>query len=175
MSKILSLIGFAVLLVWSWSSVQSASRSTHLSTHTQIQNKLGEIIKATLAAKKPQAQNIQILKIWSEFESQHKIKAYFTYKYTETAENAEASEQIVNGQASLYQEPTEDKSTEKWVLQSVSTLNESITFTEGLVISPDMAIPDATNPDVNIQDQTNPSSSPAPTQPAPAPENKQSH
>lgn len=141
MSKILSLIGFSILLAWSWRSVQSASKSTVLSTHVQIQSKLSEIIKATLQAKKPNAQNITILKIWTQHEGPHKIKAHFTFRFNEISENTETSEQTVNGYAYLFHEPSEDKNTEKWVLQSVKTQNEAITFTEGVVISPDMIVP----------------------------------
>lgn len=168
MSKILSLIGFTILLVWSWNSVQSASKSTHLSTHSQIQSKLSEIIKQTLQTKKPNAQNITILKIWTAYENQHKIKANFTYKYNEITEASESAEQVVSGEAFLYNEPSEDKTTEKWILQSVRTLNEAITFTEGVVISPDTEVPAELNTTTPINESTTPTAQP-PAEP------KQSH
>ena len=136
MKKIISPLVLAILLVWSWQVVHTES-AIGFETHSGVQLKLAELIGNTLIAKKPEAENLQIIRIWTAPLSDNKIQAVFSYKFTEKTEDTETAEKIIQGEAVLYREPTEDPTIDKWVLQSVRTQLESLNFNEGSVVLPE--------------------------------------
>jgi hypothetical protein len=139
MKKIISPLVLAVLMYWSWNVVHTPS-AIGFETHSGVQLKLAELIGNTLIAKKPEAENLEIVKIWTSPLSENKIRAVFTYKFTEKSQDStdlESADKLIQGEAVLYREPTEDPTLDKWVLQSVRTQLESLNFNEGSVVLPE--------------------------------------
>lgn len=143
MKKIISPLVLALLMFWSWNVVHTPS-AIGFETHSGVQVKLAELIGNTLIAKKPEAENLQIVKIWTAPLGENKIRAVFTYKFTEKSEDSETADKIIQGEAVLYREPTEDPTLDKWVLQSVRTQLESLNFNEGSTVLPESEEPAAT-------------------------------
>lgn len=135
MKKIVSLIVFVAALVWTWNVIHT-SEAVGFETHSGIQLKLAELIKNTLASKKPNAKDLAITRLWTESLGENKVRAVFAYKFVDTSESGEALEQVIEGEAVLYREPSEDESVDKWTLQSVKTTNDIVVFTEGSTITP---------------------------------------
>lgn len=136
MKKIVSPLVLAALLIWTWQIVHTQS-AIGFETHSGVQVKLAELIGNTLQAKKPEAEDLQIVKIWTAPLSDNKLQAVFTYKFTEKTEDSEKAEKLIHGEAVLYREPSEDPTLDKWILQSVRTQLESLNFTEGSVVLPE--------------------------------------
>lgn len=136
MKKIVSLVIFIAALVWTWNIIH-ISPAIGFETHSGIQMKLGELIKATLSAKKPHATDLSIMRLWTETVDANKVRAIFAYKFTEPTDEGESLEQIIEGEAVLHREPSEGDGVDKWVLQSVKTTNDIVVFTEGSTITPD--------------------------------------
>ena len=146
MKKIVSLIVFIAALVWTWNAVHT-SQAIGFETHSGIQAKLADLIKDTLATKKPHAKDLSIQRLWTESLNDNKVRAVFAYKFTDISENGEALEQVIEGEAILHREPSEAANVDKWTLQSVKTTNDIVVFTEGSVVTPSTegeATPEAT-------------------------------
>ena len=135
MKKIVSLVVFIAALVWTWNVVHT-SEAVGFETHSGIQAKLADLIKDTLAAKKPHAKDLSMQRLWTETLSDNKVRAVFAYKFIDISEGGEALEQVIEGEAVLHREPSEDASVDKWTLQSVKTTNDIVTFTEGSTVTP---------------------------------------
>lgn len=141
MKKIISLVVFVAALVWTWNVIHTTP-AIGFETHSGIQTKLADLIKQTLAAKKPNAKNVTITRLWTETLSENKVRAVFAYSFNDAIEGHESFDQIIEGEAVLHREPSEDSAVDKWVLQSVRTTNDMVTFTEGSVITPGTDIED---------------------------------
>ncbi|NUN06822.1 MAG: hypothetical protein HUU57_13795 [Bdellovibrio sp.] len=135
MKKIVSLIVFIVALAWTWNVIHS-TQAVGFETHSGIQSKLAELIKNTLAAKKPNSKDLVITRLWTESIGENKVRAAFAYRFVEISESGEELEQVIEGEAYLYREPSEDAGVDKWTLQSVKTTNDIVVFTEGSTITP---------------------------------------
>jgi hypothetical protein len=159
MKKILSLFVFTLALIWTWNIIHS-SAAIGFETHAGIQQKLAELIKATLLSKKPTAQNLEITKLWTEPLGDNKVRAVFAYKFSEpgTTESPDNTEQSIEGEAILHREITTDNKTDKWSLQSVHTTNGALSFSEGSVVMPGITETEA--------EAAEPSAPAAPTEPA---------
>ena len=136
MKRILSLVIFIAALVWTWNIIHTAP-AIGFETHSGIQVKLSELIAATLSAKKPNAKDLTIMRLWTESLDNNKVRAVFAYKFNEASSEGEILEQMIEGEAVLHREPSEAAGVDQWVLQSVKTTNDIVVFTEGSVISPD--------------------------------------
>lgn len=139
MKKILSLLIFAVTLIWTWSLIHS-STNVGFETHSGIQQRLTEMIEASLKKARPEAQDLEIFKLWTETLSNNKVRAVFAYKFSDKAENGEMVGQTVAGEAILYREPSDVENEDLWILQSVKTTNDNLVFAEGSLISPNMSL-----------------------------------
>jgi hypothetical protein len=155
MNKIISPIVLAVLLVWTWHTIH-APAAIGFETHSGIQLKLMELIESTLQAKKPEAKDLEVIKIWTSSIGENKVKANFAYRFTEPGEENGTAKKTIQGEAVLHREPTEDATIDKWVLQSVNTQMESLNFTEGSEILPE--------PEGTVPTEGNPSTEKAPTE-----------
>ena len=138
MKKIISLIVFTTTLVWTWTLIHS-SQAIGFETHSGIQERLAETIKQTVLSKKPNAKNFRIARLWTESLSDTKVRAIFAYEFSEVVEGNENTEQTVEGEAVLFREPKDETNVDKWVLQSVRTTNDTVTFTEGMIVTPESA------------------------------------
>lgn len=135
MKKILSLVVFIAALIWTWNAIHT-SQAVGFETHSGIQGKLAELIQNTLATKKPTAKDLSITRLWTETLSDNKVRAVFAYKFVDTSESGETLEQVIEGEAILHRDPTQEAGVDKWTLQSVKTTNDLVIFTEGSMISP---------------------------------------
>ncbi|MBL7543113.1 MAG: hypothetical protein JNL11_04815 [Bdellovibrionaceae bacterium] len=136
MMKILSLIIFAILLSWTWHVVHSNS-PIDFETHSDIQMKMKELIESTIKARKPDTKSVEIIKIWTQDIGDRKIKASFTYRFIETNAQNESTERVIDGEAVLSRDVSDNPSLDQWTVQSLLTKGDSISFSEGSVISPD--------------------------------------
>lgn len=167
MMKILSLIVFVILLSWTWHVVHSTS-PIDFETHSDIQLKMKELIEATIKSRKPETKTIEVTKIWTQDVGDRKVRADFTYKFVETNAHNETTERVIDGTAILFRDVSDNPSLDQWTVQSLATKGDSISFSEGSVVSPDNQTPDE-NPSTT-QSQTPPSENPMtpPTATAPA-------
>jgi hypothetical protein len=141
MKKIVSPLVLALLLIWTWFVVHSPS-AIGFETHSAIQTKLVELIENTLKTKKPDAKDLEIVKIWTTALSDNKVQATFAYRFTDTAADGGTAKKTIQGEAILHREPTEDPTIDKWILQSVKSQMESLNYTEGSEITPSDATAD---------------------------------
>ena len=136
MMKLVSFFIFVAAFVWTWSLLTTKS-TIGIDIHAGIQSKLAILIQDSIKAKRPNSTNFELNKIYTEKIDDNKIKAYFTYKFVDTLEDQEKSEQTISGQAILNRSLSEDPNVQKWIIQSVKTDTNAIEFKEGLVISSD--------------------------------------
>lgn len=145
MKKIASLIIFTAALAWTWNIIHS-SQAIGFETHSGIQEKLAVMIQQTVLSKKPNAKNFRIARLWTESLSDNKVRAVFAYEFTELVEGNESIEQTVEGEAVLFREPKDETNLDKWILQSVKTTNDTVTFSEGMVVTPATNEPEPESP-----------------------------
>lgn len=147
MKKIISLIVFTAALIWSWNVIHS-SAAIGFETHSAIQEKFAELIQKTIKSKKPEASTVEILKLWTENIGERKVKAVFSYKFTEPAsdKNKETFESIIEGEAVLYRDLSEDPTVDKWTLQSLKTTGDNVNYIDGSLITPDNSGDDEKDP-----------------------------
>jgi hypothetical protein len=134
MKKIVSLVIFTAALFWTWNIIHS-SAAIGFETHSGIQEKLAVLIKQTVMTKKPMAKNFKITRLWTESLSENKVRAVFAYSFNDSMEN-DSTEQTVEGEAVLFREPEDESGQDKWTLQSVRTTSDIVTFSEGMVVTP---------------------------------------
>ncbi len=140
MMKLISFFIFIAAFVWTWSLLTTKS-TIGIDVHAGIQSKLAVMIEDAIKAKRPNSTNFELNKIYTEKIDDNKIKAYFTYKYNDSLEDQEKSQQTISGQAILNRSLSEDPNIQKWIIQSVKTDTNAIEFKEGLVISSDENAP----------------------------------
>ena len=136
MKKIIGIIVFIAALIWTWNLMNTGGSAVSYETHIGIQQNFGVIIKNTVLQKKPNAQNINITKVWSEAINDNKVKLDFAYTYTDADTNGN-TQQSIQGEAILHRDPAAKEGDDRWIVQSIKTTGDSITFEEGLVIGPD--------------------------------------
>lgn len=109
--------------------------------HAGIQSKLTLLIEDTLKSKKPSLSDFKLIKMYTTKIDDQKVSANFAYEYTEAlpAESVSATAEVVtqnvSGEAILIRGLSEDKSVQKWVLQSVKTDAQTVDFKDGILIS----------------------------------------
>ena len=135
MKKIVSLVVFIAALVWTWNVVHT-SEAIGFETHSGIQVKLAELIKDTLAVKRPHAKDLTIQRLWTETLNDNKVRAVFSFRFNDVSEGGDNLEQIIEGEAVLHREAADEANVDKWTLQSVKTTNDIVTFTEGSTVTP---------------------------------------
>lgn len=135
MHKLLSLIIFIAALAWSWNIVHSTP-AIGFETHSGIQQKLAQLIQDTIQIKKPNAQDMQITRLWTEALEENKVRAVFAYKFKETEAGGSMTEQTIEGDAILHREPSDDNKVDKWVVQQVRTTNDNVIFKNDTLVTP---------------------------------------
>ena len=140
MVKIISFIVFVTAFIWTWNLFNNRSEMG-IEIHAGIQSKLTLLIEDTLKNKKPTLSDFKLIKMYTTKLDDQKVSAHFAYEYTEALSadsasgTAEVVTQNVSGEAILIRSLSEDKSIQKWVLQSVRTDAQTVDFKDGLVIS----------------------------------------
>ncbi|MCX7978089.1 MAG: hypothetical protein N2578_03715 [Bdellovibrionaceae bacterium] len=158
MNQILGVLFFVTTMVWSWNIVHSASPNTiSEETHLALQENFGKMIIDVVKTKRPAAVDFEITKLWTETIDHKRIRARFQYTLTEGSGDAEVK-QVVDGLAVLFREPNTADNGERWVIEKVQTTNDSLSFTEGTLVSPTPSIDEVEDP--SLQQAKPPSSSP---------------
>ncbi len=140
MVKIISFIVFVAAFIWTWNLFNSRSEMG-IEVHAGIQSKLTLLIEDTLKNKKPTLSDFKLIKMYTTKIDDQKVSAHFAYEYSEAlaADTASATAEVitqnVSGEAILIRGLSEDKTVQKWVLQSVRTDAQTVDFKDGLVIS----------------------------------------
>jgi hypothetical protein len=132
--KYLSVVLFAILMIWTWFIVHKDS-AVSFETHAGIQNRLSQLIVETVQSKKPLATDISVDNVWTELTGQNSVKAHFSYQYKESSSNGGQSESHVQGEGSLVRQSEPGASQEKWKLSDVKTTSDSISFDQPLIIT----------------------------------------
>lgn len=131
--KYLSVIFFAVVLIWTWSVIHT-KQAIPFETHSGIQQRLSGLIVETVQAKKPTALDIKVEKVWTELLMGNRIRAHFTYSFKDTDNQGSAQVQIT-GNGLLERQPDDGSGTEKWALTAVKTTNDVVVFEDALLVS----------------------------------------
>lgn len=142
MKKIISAVIFIAALSWTWCLVHSPAE-VDSETHSGIQAQMAELIKTTLATKKPTATDLKIRQLYTENMNENKIKAIYIYSYVDAGTEGSAQLQTVQGEAVLHRSPSETEGVDQWVFQSVKNTGDTVAFAEGSTISPNMATENA--------------------------------
>lgn len=138
MFKLISFLCVLAGAVWTWSLFNSTSKvSTQI--HAEIQGKLAILIEETIKTKKPHSSDFELNQMYTSAINENLVSAHFNYKFKDqlTAEgtSSEAIEQNISGYALLAKTPSENKDVQKWVVQSIKTNQESVSFSDGLVVT----------------------------------------
>lgn len=136
MIKLVSFFIFIAAFVWTW-GLFTSKNSIGIDVHAGIQSKLAILIQDSIRAKRPSSSHFFLQKIYTEKLDDNKIKAYFSYRYSDALEEQEEIEQMMSGEAILSRGLSEDPKVQKWVIQSVKTDVSNLSFKEGLVITSD--------------------------------------
>lgn len=109
-------------------------------THAAIQSQLAILIEETIKSKKPKSSDFQLDHLTTRSINENLISAQFSYKFNDLLpeSNEDKTEQVtqsISGNALLARTPAEDGGLQKWVIQSIKTNQESVSFNDGLVIS----------------------------------------
>ena len=155
--KILSLIFFVVTLSWTWSLIHSVPRIS-FETHVGIHDSLAMYIAQALEAKKPNARDFEIQRLWTEETKpdSKELRAHFTYSFSEETSRTRTT---IQGWAIL--EPLlEAEGAEpgtRWLVKEVHPISDSVVFEEGSVIR--------ANEDAPPEEESPPSAAPVETAP----------
>jgi len=132
--KYISLILFTVALVWTWNLVHSDS-DISFETHSGIQEKLAVLISETIQAKRPQATDIMIEKIWTEVLSSAKVKAFFIYSFKDQTEESGPVTSQIRGEGILERQGDDGSGNDRWVLTKVQTSSDAIQFDDATIVT----------------------------------------
>lgn len=151
MYKVVSFIVVCASLVWSWTLFNSNSKMS-TQVHAEIQSKLAILIEDTIKAKKPNSSHFELNKMYTSAINENLISAHFSYKFKDHLNSSEDSptedvEQNISGYALLEKAPSEDKETQKWVIQSIKTNTESLSFADGMVVTAASEAENTANPE----------------------------
>lgn len=133
MKKIIGLIVFVGALVWTWNVINTPSPISY-ETHVGIQTNFSQLLKNTVLQKRPTAKNINVTKIYTEPVADNKVKAIFAYTYTDGDANSGQILQSIEGEAMLHRDPKASADDDRWIVQSIKTTGDSITFEDGMII-----------------------------------------
>ncbi len=136
--KYLSVVVLTAGLIWTWNIIHGRTQ-IDADVHAGIQNKLIQIIRETLQSKKPQLQDLQILKIWTEAKGKDAVHAIFSYKFKDLDEAGSPYEQTIDGEAKLKRQ-ADSQNEERWLLEEVKATSNNIVFSDGMIITPNMEV-----------------------------------
>lgn len=140
--KYFSVIFFAVALAVTWNVIHSKP-DVSFETHSGIQEKLAELIKNSILAKKPGATDVVIEKIWTEMITADKVKASFIYSYKNSSDEGPVTTRI-SGQGNLERKNTSGEMNH-WVLTNFETTTDNIEFNDATLVTGSSSAP-AENP-----------------------------
>lgn len=133
--KFLSLLVFLVAMVWTWGLVRSIPKIS-FETHVGIHDNLANYIEQALLARKPNAKDFRIHRLWTEeTKPEADLKANFTYSFAEDDDNSRTT---IQGWAILTPvtqfEGEEVPAGTRWRVKEVHPLSDSVVFEQGSVI-----------------------------------------
>lgn len=159
--KFLSLILFIVALVWTWGIIHSVPKVS-FETHVGIHDNLAVFIQEALAARKPEAKDFQIHRLWTEETKPEngELKAHFTYSFAEEAAKTRTTIQgwaLLEAIKEVDGQPVEPGT--RWKVKEVQPTSDSVTFEEGTTVKAKEDLP----PENDDAAATAPTPTPAPS------------
>lgn len=129
---------FLAALIWTWNVVHSES-PVSFSTHVNIQNEFRDLLLKSILEKRPDAQNIQILELWtksiSPYDQATEVEVHVTYAFDILdSESSHVNRNKISAVA-LLRKDTEINDTETWILERYTPTRDDIQFSEGLRIT----------------------------------------
>jgi hypothetical protein len=134
--KYISTLTFLVAMIASWGMIQNYDAQPFY-THAGIKDRLIEIIKDTIKQKRPNSSDIEIVKISTENLSEHKIKANFSFNYSEGSGTDQSTKSQIDGTALLERQAQQEDDRDRWSLSEVKTTNDAVIFERDLIITPE--------------------------------------
>jgi hypothetical protein len=131
MKKIISLIVLLVLMVWTWTLIHS-DPSVSFETHSIIQERLAQIIKASVQKNRPSAQSYNLERLWTETVGDGQVKAHFVYTFKEGT-GSDLTAQTVRGEALLKKTSHDQTSQQNWKVEKVHTSGNQVAFEEEII------------------------------------------
>ncbi len=135
MKKIISLVVLLGLMVWTWNLIHSSPTVT-FETHSIMQERLAEIIKASVQKNRPTAQNFSLVRIWTETLKEDRVKAHFVYRFKEGT-GSEAADQTVSGEAFIQKTSGQNSTQENWKIEKVQTSANQVIFEDVMSVTPE--------------------------------------
>lgn len=132
--KYISLIVFTALLIWTWNVIHQ-DRPVSFETHSGIQEKLAVFITETIKAKRPNATEVIVEKIWTEIKSKNQVQAHFVYSYKEQDENGEWIANSIAGESVLERMDADETGNDVWKLIQVKANSNQLVFEEGMIVT----------------------------------------
>ena len=131
----LILILFAMKLSWGMAYCEN-SLPTYL--HVDLQNEIQTYISEYITNNAPEARDLIFSNVWTETVKENKIKAHFSYSFTNDDTESGALRVALDGYAVLNQikKPGEEKY-DFWSFDELFILNDHIEFDEGITIKAD--------------------------------------
>ena len=144
MFKLISFFIFVAAFIWTW-SLLTTKNTVGIDIHAGIQSKLAVLIEDVIKKKRPNSSNFQLNQIYTEKLEENKIKAHFSYNFSDLLEDNETTDQSISGDAILTRGLSEDPNVQKWVIHSVKTDSNSLEFKEGMIITSENKNPSEKN------------------------------
>lgn len=131
--KYISLLIFAVALIWTWNIIHDSS-SISFETHSGIQERMAEYLNNKIKEKKPTASEIKVEKIWTEVLGINKVRAFFIYSFSDMTESGPVKSEI-KGEGILERQAEDDSGMDRWTLTKIHTTSDAIQFDEATLIT----------------------------------------
>lgn len=133
--KYLSVLAFLLLLAWTWNVIHTEP-AISFETHAGIQEKLAQVIQQTIVNKKPNATGVRIQRLWTEPQGADAVQAHFIYTFQEPDANGKSITSQITGHGLLQKQTDDGSGLDRWSLKEVKTTGDSITFEDGLLVTP---------------------------------------
>lgn len=133
--KYFGLGAFALAMVYTWNLIHSDPSDINFEIHAGIQYSLADVIEEVLREKRPEAENLRIIRIWTERIGERQVRATFAYSFVDRIESdgtTDLTEETIEGQAVLERQGGPESV--HWVLREVRTLSDFVSFSEGLLV-----------------------------------------
>lgn len=137
--RYLAVLLILMAMISTWRVVNNAA-PIESRIHGHLQRQLMNMIQSYVAEKRPAASPVVFNYLWTETLNSEEVKAYFSISYTDVIDDGGATDEKRAGTALLKrlkgEEEVEGEKTERWSLESVQVDQETLVFTDAIVITP---------------------------------------
>ena len=126
--KYLGITTMLFAMIWSWKAPQ-LNDSPSLAQHTEIQNRIADLITHAVEQYRPKVEQIQFNKIWTKPVNSDHIDIQFEYSLIIAGKVYEN----IRGEAQANKK-TNDKTNDTWTIHSVRVNQMNIEISEGFSV-----------------------------------------